>query len=95
MDGQLEGAEPQGDEVEAHLIKEAAVTAAAAGALFVGSAQARPVDPDPGSDVRVTQTQDVTAQPAQPTKKAKKTTTKKATAPHQRQKNRADTMDVG
>ena len=95
MDEQLEGVEPQGDEVEAHLIKEAAVTVAAAGALFAGSAQARPVDPDPGSDVRVTQTQDVTAQPAQPTKKAKKTTTKKATAPHQRQKNRADTMDVG
>ena len=92
MDEQLEGVEPQGDEVEAHLIKEAAVTVAAAGALFAGSAQARPVDPDPGSDVRVTQTQDVTAQP---TKKAKKTTTKKATAPHQRQKNRADTMDVG
>jgi len=57
MDGQLEGAEPQGDEVEAHLIKEAAVTVAAAGALFAGSAQARPVNPDPGSDVRVTQTQ--------------------------------------
>jgi hypothetical protein len=72
-------------EVEAHLFKEAAVTAAAAGALFAGTAQARPVDPDPG-DATATVVESPQAAP-------QKVTKHKDVKPHVRQRNRADFID--
>jgi hypothetical protein len=87
MDEQNEGAQPQDDEVEAHLLKESAAAAAAAGVLFAGasSAQARVVDPETGEAAQAALTQHASTAPA-------KKTAKKADT-HQRQHNRADTID--
>ncbi len=82
-----EGAQPQDEDVEGHLLKETAAAAVAAGTLFAGasSAQARIIDPSPGEQAQATLTQKSSTKPA------KKTT--KTQAPHQRQRNRADTID--
>jgi hypothetical protein len=86
MDEQNEGVRPDDQDVEGHLLKEGAAVAAAAGAIFAGSAQARPVDPGTGIGGEVTQS----AQPATSTGHKQK----KADH-HQRQRNRADTEKDG
>jgi hypothetical protein len=80
-----EGAQPQDEAVEAHLLKETAAAAVVAGTLFAGSAQARIIDPGPGEQAQATLTQKASTKPAKKTKKAE--------TPHQRQRNRADTID--
>jgi hypothetical protein len=82
-----EGAQPQDEDVEGHLLKETAAAAVAAGTLFAGasSAQARIIDPGPGEQAQATLTQKASSKPA-------KKTNKKADT-HQRQRNRADTID--
>ena len=54
------------DEVEGHLLKEAAATAAATGALLAGaaSAQARIIDPPPAHQGKAAQAHKDTAKPA-------------------------------
>ena len=81
-----EGAQPQDEDVEGHLLKETAAAAVAAGTLFAGasSAQARIIEPSPGGpEAGLAQKSSTTP--------AKKTIHKADT--HQRQRNRADTID--
>jgi len=79
--------EVDANEVEAHLLKETAAAAAAAGAIIAGtgSAQARIFEPDPGNQTPAAQTQSAGAHPV---KKAHKKADN-----HKRQRNRADTLD--
>jgi hypothetical protein len=86
MGEQNEIMDPEGDEVEAHMLKEGVAAAAAAGAIFAASAQARPVDPNTGTAGEVTQS----ARPVSTTGH-----TQKKTDHHQRQRNRADVEKDG
>jgi hypothetical protein len=86
MDEQNEGVRPDDEDVEGHLLKEGAAAAAVAGAIFAGSAQARPVDPGVGPGGELTQS----AQPATSTVHKQKKPDH-----HQRQRNRADTEKDG
>jgi|GEM_PF-5508954 hypothetical protein len=87
MDEQNEGVRPEDEDVEGHLLKEGVAAAAVAGAIFAGSAQARLIDPNPGSGGDAAQS----AQTA-PTAGQHK---QKKTDHHQRQRNRADVEKDG
>lgn len=86
MDEQNEGVRPEDEDVEGHLLKEGVAAAAAVGAIFAGSAQARIIEPNPGPGGQAAQSAKTDTKAGHKQKKADH---------HQRQRNRADVETDG